>query len=215
MVGFARRERRWQRPYHQVAILPAAMDWVYYLLLVALLCAGMFINLLALPGLWVMVASALGYAWITHWKYLGWPALIAMLVLALFAEAVEFLAGSAGAKKAGGSKRGMIGGIVGGLLGAIFLSVIPIPGVAQIVGAIIGTFIGVAVMELLVGRQVDHSLQIAGAAAKGRFWGTIFKTLIGVILFFVALVTAFPVAGRQNSPPATAPSPARLPAVEG
>jgi len=185
------------------------MDWVYYAVLIALLVAGLFINVLGLPGLWVMVASALGYAWVTGWRHVGWPALVALVVLALAAEAIEFVAGSAGAKKAGGSKRGMAGGLVGGLLGAIFLSVIPIPGVAQLVGAIIGTFIGVVAVELLfVGKAVDRSVQIGVGAAKGRFWGTIFKTLIGVIMFFVALVTAFPLElGKRAATPTTAPAP--------
>jgi hypothetical protein len=183
------------------------MDWVYYAVLIALLFAGLFINLIGLPGLWVMVASALAYAWLTGWRHVGWPALVAMVVLAGIAELGEFLAGSAGAKKAGGSKRGMAGGIVGGLLGAIFLSVIPIPGVAQLVGAIIGTFVGVVVVELMVGKKAEHSFQIGVGAAKGRFWGTMLKTLVGVILFFVALVTAFPVAPKTRSAPAaTAPS---------
>ena len=180
------------------------MDWAYYAILIALLFAGLFINLIGLPGLWVMVASALGYAWLTGWRHVGWPAMVALVVLALLAELVEFVAGSAGAKKAGGSKRGMIGGIVGGLLGAIFLSVIPIPGVAQLVGAIIGTFVGVVAVEVLVGKRVDHSVQIGVGAAKGRFWGTIFKTLIGVIMFFVALVTAFPV--ERKAPATTGPA---------
>jgi uncharacterized protein len=180
------------------------MDWVYYAVLIALLFAGLFINLIGLPGLWVMVASALCYAWLTHWRHVGWPALVTMVVLALVAEAGEFLAGSAGAKKAGGSKRGMAGGIVGGLLGAIFLSVVPIPGVAQLVGAIIGTFVGVVVVELMVGKEAGHSLQIGVGAAKGRFWGTMLKTLVGVILFFVALVTAFPVERKTGAAPAAA-----------
>ena len=188
------------------------MDWVYYLALVALLLTGLFINLIGLPGLWVMVASTLGYAWLTGWKYVGWPALVAVLVLALLAEVVEFISGSAGAKKAGGSKRGMVGGIVGGVLGAIFLSVIPIPGVAQLVGAIIGTFAGVAAVELLVGKRVDKSIEIAGAAAKGRFWGTIFKTLIGVVLFFVAVVTAIPLVRKPGAAPVAPGTP--LPAPE-
>ena len=198
------------------------MDWVYYAVLIALLFAGLFINLIGLPGLWVMVASALAYAWLTGWRHVGWPALVAMVVLAGIAELGEFLAGSAGARKAGGSKRGMAGGIVGGLLGAIFLSVIPIPGVAQLVGAIIGTFVGVVVVELMVGKRAEHSFQIGVGAAKGRFWGTMLKTLVGVILFFVALVTAFPVqpksrAGSATTTPAThAPSlgaPATVPAT--
>jgi len=76
----------------------------------------------------------------------------------------------------------------------------------------------VVVVELLVGKQVDQSVQIGVGAAKGRFWGTIFKTLIGVVMFFVALVTAFPLElGRRAtapaSPPATAPAISTLPAA--
>ena len=38
-----------------------AMDWVYYIALVALLVTGIFVNLLGLPGLWLMLASAAVY----------------------------------------------------------------------------------------------------------------------------------------------------------
>ena len=145
------------------------MDWVYYAVLIILLLAGLFINLLGLPGFWVMVASALGYAWLTHWRHVGWPALVRMLVLAPDRRRPGILRRlSAGAKKAGGSKRGMVGGLVGGLLGAIFLSVVPIPGVAQLVGAD-HRHVHRRRRCRSDGRQsdVDHSVQIGIGAAKG------------------------------------------------
>src|SRR5690348_13712796 len=104
------------------------MDWIYYLLLLVVLLTGLLINVLGLPGLWLMVAGFGGYALLTRWgNYVGWPSLIALIVIGLIAEAVEFLAGAAGSRAAGARRRGMIGAIVGGFLGAIFLSIIPIP----------------------------------------------------------------------------------------
>ena len=196
------------------------MDWVYYLLLIALLVTGLFVNLLGLPGLWMMLASAAGYAWVTGWdRHVGWPSLAVLLVLAVIAEGVEFLAGSAGAKKAGGSKRGMIGAIVGGLLGGFFLTfLVPIPILGTIVGVCVGTFIGAWAVELMVGKEMDHSVQIGFGAAKGRLLGTLLKSLFGVAMLIVAAATAFPTGAMARSPAIPLPaspstSPASAPAT--
>src|SRR3989442_492651 len=111
------------------------MAWLYYLILLLVMLAGWFVNILGLPGLWLMVAAYGAFAMATRSQgYVGWASLITMVVLALIAEGVEFLAGAAGSKAAGGRKRGMIGAVVAGFLAAIFLSVIPFPVVAQVVG---------------------------------------------------------------------------------
>jgi uncharacterized protein YqgC (DUF456 family) len=193
------------------------MDIVYYLLLLALLLVGWFVNILGLPGLWLMVAAYGLYGLVTRWEaYVGWPSLIAMVLLAAAAEVVEFAAGAAGSAAAGGRKRGMIGAIVGGFLGAIFLSVIPIPVVAQVVGACLGAFIGAAVMEF-TDRDMAHSLRVGVGAAKGRFWGIVSKLGFGLIMFVVGAVAALPYgAGTTITAPATSPatSPATVPTTE-
>lgn len=200
-----------------------AMDWmhlVYYVALIALLFTGLFVNLLGLPGLWLMLASVAGYAVVTGWnRYVGWASLVTLLVLALLAEVVEFLAGSAGAKKAGGSKRGMIGAIVGGLLGGFFLTFIPIPIVSTIVGVCLGTFLGAWGAELMVGKEMDHSMQIGWGAAKGRLVGTLLKTMFGVAMLLVAMVAAWPsgaanTAGTTTTVTTTAPAAPVTPATQ-
>src|SRR5205814_1275265 len=151
------------------------MDWLYYLLLLIVLLVGLLMNIVALPGLWVMVAAVAGYAWITGWNvHVGWPSLVTLVMLALLGEAVEFFAGAAGSKAAGGRRRGMIGAVIGAVLGAIFLSFIPIIGVAQVVGACLGAFIGAAVAEFW-DRDMQHSLRVGVGAAKGRFIGIVGK----------------------------------------
>jgi uncharacterized protein YqgC (DUF456 family) len=186
------------------------MHVLYYLLLLALLLIGWFVNILGVPGLWLMVGAFGLYAVVTGWEtYVGWPALLAMVLLAAGAEVVEFLAGAAGSAAAGGRKRGMIGAIVGGFLGAIFLSVIPIPVVAQVVGACLGAFIGAALMEF-TDKDVAHSFRVGVGAAKGRFWGIVSKLGFGLIMFFLAAVTALPYGAATITPP-PAPSPSTIP----
>jgi uncharacterized protein YqgC (DUF456 family) len=192
------------------------MDWIYYVALVALLVTGLFLNLLSLPGLWLMLASTAGYGWVTHWRHVGWPSLLALLVLTVVAEVLEFVAGSAGAKKAGGSVRGMMGAVVGGLLGGFFLTfLVPVPILGTIAGVCVGTFLGALLVELLVGKEMGHSMRIGAGAAKGRFIGTMLKTLFGVAILIVAMVTAFPTGAAARTPvkpalprPATGATPA-------
>src|SRR5215203_3550235 len=125
------------------------MSWVYYILTLLVMLAGMFLNIIGLPGIWLMIGVVGIYAWLTRAdNYVGTISLIVLVALGILAEVVEFIAGSAGAKKAGGSKRAAMGAIIGALVGGIFLSFIPIPIVSTIVGACLGAFIGAAIVEL-------------------------------------------------------------------
>lgn len=190
------------------------MDWVYYSALFTLLLVGLFLNIVGLPGLWVMVAAAFGYAWVTGFGvHLGWQGLLVLTLLAALAELLEFLAGSAGAKKVGGSKRGMVGAIVGGILGAIFFS-IPVPIIGTIVGACLGTFLGAWVVELMVGKEMRQSVDIGVGAAKGRLWGTLLKLTIGVVMLLVTAVIALPLGGTAaTTTPLIGTSPTTVPAT--
>jgi uncharacterized protein YqgC (DUF456 family) len=182
------------------------MNFLYYFILFLVLLIGLAINLLGLPGLWLMVAGFGIYAFATGWNvFVGWPSLIALLVLALLAEVVELFAGAAGATAAGGRTRGMIGAVVGGFIGAIGFSFIPVPVVAQIVGACLGAFIGAGVMEYS-DRDLAHSLRVGYGAAKGRFWGIVSKLAFGVVMLIVALAAAFPYVRAPRSPIATTPT---------
>ncbi len=174
------------------------MDWIYYILLATVGVFGVAMNIVGLPGNWILVLMLAGYAYLTGWGvYVGPWGLGAVVVLGLLGELGEFVAGGAGAKKAGGSKRGVIGAIVGGFLGAIFLSIIPIPIISQIVGACAGAFIGAFVVEYLIEPDAVRSTNIGIGAAKGRLWGIAIKLTFGLAMLLATLVTAFPV-GRAT-----------------
>jgi uncharacterized protein YqgC (DUF456 family) len=167
------------------------MVWLYYILLLLIGLCGLFVTLLGLPGLWLMVAACAGYAWVTKWNiYVGWPSMIALLALAVLAEVVEFFAGAAGSKAAGGRTRGMIGAVVGAVIGGLALSPV-FPVVGTIFGACLGAFIGAALLEFY-DRDARHALRVGMGAAKGRFYGIVGKLAFGVVMFLIILIAALP-----------------------
>jgi len=201
------------------------LAWTSYILLLVILVAGWLLNLLGLPGLWVMLLGHVAFAFVTGWGvYVGWPSVTILLALAIVAELAEFFAGAAGSKKAGGTRRGMAGAVVGGLIGGIVGSfVIPIIILGTIVGAVGGSFIGASLVEWLIHPDEVRAAKIGFGAAKGRLLGIILKGTIGLIMGLVSLVSALPIgpaALPKPGPalpalllPTTAPAPATRPAT--
>ncbi len=189
------------------------MNIVYYILLLILMLTGLFLNILGLPGLWLIVLSYIVYAVVTGWNiYVGLPSIIVVLLLALGAELVEFLAGAAGSHAAGGRKRGMLGAIVGGIIGGIVgTGVIPIPIVGTVIGACAGAFIGAFALEY-TDKGADHAMRVGIGAAKGRFWGILWKSAFGILMFLVAAFAGLPMSDgpaitpANTLPPTTASS---------
>lgn len=188
------------------------MHWLWYISLLAVMLLGLFTNILGLPGLWLLVAAVAGYAWLTGFEvYVGWPLLLTLVGLGILAEIIEFAAGGAGAKAAGGTKRAMIGGIIGAIVGGVFLSfLLPIPIVGTVFGACLGAFIGAALIELAIYRDVNRAARVGTGAARGRFWGIIYKTAVGVVMFVVGAIAALPIRTSQDAP--SLPPPATIPA---
>lgn len=128
-----------------------------------------------------------------------WAIPIALIVLALLGELIEFLASVMGTKKLGGSTRGatlsVIGSMAGGLIGAIFGIPFPIPLVGMLVGSIlfaaIGAWVGASIGEKWVGKPIKESLKIGGAAFVGRLLGTIGKLVMGSTMAVISIAAPF------------------------
>jgi uncharacterized protein YqgC (DUF456 family) len=172
------------------------MNIVAAILYVLIVIVSWFLQLVGLPGNWLIVATAAAYAWLVtdgSRAALGWQAVALLVVLALVGELVEFLAGAMGAAKAGGSRRGTVLAIVGSLVGGIvglFVG-IPIPVIGSLVSAIlfggVGAMIGAILGESWKGRDFDTSLEVGKAAFVGRLLGTVGKQIVCTLLVIVAL----------------------------
>jgi len=168
------------------------LHWLYYAILFLVLLCGVFLNVLTLPGNWLMLAGVALYALVTHGIHVGFWSLLVLLVLAAAAEVLELSAAGKGAKKMGGSRWGSFGALIGGVLGGIFLTVVPIPVVSTIVGILLGTFLGAMAGELIGGKDVGRSALIGVGAAKGRAYGTLLKFASGFLIMLVSLIVSIP-----------------------
>ena len=174
------------------------LEFSLILILTLLAIAAWAANVLGMPGNWCIVAMAGLCLWLRPEdarSYMGWGILIAIVVIALIGEALEFAASAMGASKVGGSKRAtalaIAGSIAGAIAGLFFGTAIPIPIVGNLLGSVIlgalGAFAGAVAGERWVGKDWDASFQVGGAAFWGRLLGTLAKALCGTIAFFVFL----------------------------
>jgi uncharacterized protein len=172
----------------------------------ALACVLVLVNslwlgtiILGLPGTWLMVFSTALVAWL-RWvpgrpfgdQMISPWTLLCLIGLALVGEVLEFIAGAAGARKAGGSGRGALAAVVGGLVGALAGTfIIPIPVIGSLLGAAGGAGLGAWWVELAGGKTMESSVRIGIGAGVGRVLGTVYKFAAGVAIWFVALIAAF------------------------
>ncbi|HWE02179.1 MAG TPA: DUF456 domain-containing protein [Tepidisphaeraceae bacterium] len=182
------------------------VHWLLYALLAVALIAGLYINLLGAPGLWLMVVATIVYAIVTGGAYVALKTIGAAIVIAGLAELVEFLVMGAGARKAGASRRGVWGAVIGSVVGGIFFAaIIPIPIIGSIFGVCFGAFVGAIVGELWGGTEVGASLRVGFGAAKGRLFGILTKLTFGIAIIATVLVAARPPFHHTRTMPTTAP----------
>jgi uncharacterized protein YqgC (DUF456 family) len=159
------------------------------LTLAAVILLSLVLIVLGLPGLWIMVASAVTYNLIVPGEPIGWFTLVAVAVLALVAELLEFTMTGRYARKYGGSRRAGWGAIIGGMIGA-FVG-FPVPIVGPVIGAFIGSFCGALVAELTGGASAGDATRVAKGALIGRAMSTALKIgigfTIGVWIFVAAM----------------------------
>lgn len=101
----------------------------------------------ALPGVPLIFASALVYAYLTDFEIVGTLVLVLLGLFALLAFVADFLGTTYGARRFGASSWGTVGGAVGGLVGALAGALFF--GVGALFGLLIGSIGGVFAGEYL------------------------------------------------------------------
>jgi len=137
-----------------------------------------------LPGVPLVFAGTLLYAWSTGFQVITIGNLIFFGVLTAIASAVEYIGGMITAQKFGASKYGLIGGAVGSIMGLILLG---------IPGMIIGQLIGVVTGELYYGKQIRASFTSGFAMFAGYILGSTIKVFFAgliVIVFYIKVISA-------------------------
>jgi uncharacterized protein YqgC (DUF456 family) len=147
-----------------------AFWWVVTLLL---MLAGLIATVVPLvPGTVVILGAAVLHHFMAGPQHsVSWQTLVILTFFMVGAQVLDFISGSLGARRFGGSRLGAIGGIVGAVAGLFF----GLPGI------FIGPPAGVLLGELLGGR---------GILPAGRStWGTVLGSTAGMLAkFFIGLV---------------------------
>jgi len=180
------------------------MHWMAYVLAVLFAAAGLgclVLVLIGLPGAWLLVGLALLLELADGWLLrapntvtFGWGTIAGCAGLALAGELVEAVAGAAGTRLGGGSRRGMVGAFVGGIAGAIALTpLVPVPVLGTLVGALAGSFAGAWIGEATgpEARGREHNARAAFGAAAGRLGGTLGKVAFAAAAWLWLVREAF------------------------
>jgi uncharacterized protein len=147
------------------------------LILAGVIVLSLILIVLGLPGLWIMIASAVVYNMVVPGDPIGWFSLVAVAVLALVAELLEFTLTARYARKYGGSRRAGWGAIIGGIIGAMVG--FPVPIIGPIIGAFVGSFSGALIAEITGGSSAGDATRVAKGALIGRVMSTVLKIGIG------------------------------------
>ncbi len=176
------------------------MVYILFSLFIILLILFWILNLVGLPGNWLIVVLSLLWMLFGPESYeTTWLTIAILIGLAALGEAIEFGTSVVGTKKMGGSGRGatlsVVGSVIGGIAGAILGLPIPIPLVGSLVGSLLfaslGAFIGAFIGEKWIGKSNPDSVKISTAAFLGRRFGTLGKLIIGSTMVVFAIIANF------------------------
>jgi uncharacterized protein YqgC (DUF456 family) len=181
------------------------MEWLLYLVAAIFFLLGaacVFLVVIQLPGGWVLLGLALFIEYADRWyipaegdrQTFPWWLLGVNLGLLIVGEIIEFIAGMAGAKKGGATRRGAWGALIGGILGAFVFTPVFffVPFVGTLLGAILGTFVGAIVGELTAPQTtIGGSMRPAWGATVGRVVGTVAKLAIAITVWLSLSISAF------------------------
>jgi uncharacterized protein len=168
------------------------MDLLGSILLFLGMGLGLLIIPFGLPGVALILVSALIYALATDFDAaIGIKFFILLCVLMVIAETADNWLMALGAKKYGASRGaiwlsflgGLLGGLFGGPLLALFMGFL-----GPFVGAFLGAFVAVFLYEYAKQKPAEQALRAGWGTVLGRMAGIVVKMIIGVAM--VAAISA-------------------------
>lgn len=160
------------------------------LVCIALMVLSLMLIFFGLPGNWVILGLAGGWAFFTSSPQLDWQFFVLLAALAGVGEVIEFLAGHFGVKRFGGSGKGSLGGIIGAIIGAILCAPLFF-GFGALPGALGGGFLGCYLVEKLRGAPHAQAARAAYGATLGRLGGFVVKLGIGIGMIWLSAPRIF------------------------
>jgi uncharacterized protein YqgC (DUF456 family) len=141
-----------------------------------------------LPGVPLIFLSALVYAILTDFEYVGTLVIALLGLFAAIALVADFVATTYGARRFGASNWGTVGGAIGGILGALVGALFL--GIGALFGLILGTVGGVFLGEYLKRREREAASEPGVAQAERWDWRRASRAAGGVFVgYLVSAIT--------------------------
>ena len=163
------------------------MTWyeiIYFVIALAVMLFGLAGTILPIiPGVPIIFVAIVIHTLLTDFSVISGQAIVVFAVLTVASLLLDWLAGSLGVKRMGGSAAGMIGAFVGMIAGLM------IPGAGLFV-FILGAFAGAVVFEMLAGKESKTALKAGLGSFIGFLAGTVIKFAIGVVMivYFIWMI---------------------------
>jgi uncharacterized protein YqgC (DUF456 family) len=158
------------------------MELALYVLAAALIIGGLLGSILpVLPGIPMVFGGIWLAAAVDGYQHLGLWWLVGIGALGGAGIAIDFVAGTLGAKRVGASRRALWGAALGTVVGMFF----------GIPGLLIGPFAGALIGELASGNSVLRATHVGAGTWLGLLFGTLVKLVISFVmvgLFGLALL---------------------------
>ena len=139
---------------------------IYYVLAWALVLVGVAGTVLpALPGVPLVFAGMLLAAWAGDFEIVGPGMLVLLGLMTALSVVVDFLAAALGAKRVGASRLAVVGAVLGTFVGVFF-------GPLGLLG---GPFVGALVGELIHVRELRQATRVGIGTWIGVVVGTVLK----------------------------------------
>ena len=154
----------------------SALAWIG----LATMIVSLFLIPLGLPGVWIMIAIL--FLGVVSGMVSGWIFFL-LVLLAGFAEFLEFVAVKRMTTRYGGNSRTFWGAVVGGLAGALIG--LPIPVVGPLVAAFLGTVAGAFLVTWHQTGHVGGSAWASWGALLGRAVAIGLKVFVGLLIIAI------------------------------
>jgi hypothetical protein len=154
----------------------SALAWIG----LAAMIVSLFLIPLGLPGVWIMIAIL--FLGVVNGMVSGWIFFV-LVLLAGFAEFLEFVAVGRMTARYGGNSRTFWGAVVGGLAGVLIG--LPIPVVGPLVAALLGTVVGAFLVTWHQTGHVGGSAWASWGALLGRAVAIGLKVFVGLVIIAI------------------------------
>ncbi|MFB0546687.1 MAG: DUF456 domain-containing protein [Anaerolineae bacterium] len=149
------------------------LDWALIVSLILMIVGLVGIMVPLLPGVLLILAGAVFYAFVEGFQKIGPFSLAVFALLGLVGGTAEWWASNLGAKAGGASFKALLAGMVLGTVGLIFFS---------LPGAILGSILGVFGVEIIRVKDWQRGLKAGGGWLLGWLLSVVIQLIVAFIM---------------------------------